>query len=192
VSPLRSATALGPKHLRHSYFAAGAPVDPNKINLHEGAVDCIGDFAGPPDDGQAEPDRGGLVAEVVAQELWEGGAKNTDEEVGMIQLAIAGGKITVKAEGAEASGGIALDDSKTPHWITLKLEADGETATISGIYEVNNGILKFCHPEQEGERPVSFEKSAGFVLLILKKDAGAPAVPEKPASAPAVEAKEKH
>ena len=41
------------------------PIDPRVIDFHEGAVDGTGDLAAPGDDGEAEPDGGGAVAEFV-------------------------------------------------------------------------------------------------------------------------------
>ncbi len=128
-------------------------------------------------------------------EVWEGGEKNADEEEARF-LTFGDGKLVAKMGEHELSAGFTLDDTKSPRWLVIQTEIDGETLTIPGIYEIGNGVLKLCHPQEpDGPRPASFDKAAEVVLVILKREPAVPADPEKPAPVPAPtpapEAKEK-
>jgi uncharacterized protein (TIGR03067 family) len=85
-------------------------------------------------------------------------------------------EFSLKIDGPELKGKVAVDTGKSPKWIDLTLDKSpkSELGRILGIYQLTDDRLKLClrgKGEQRDIRPIDFSSAAnsGCVLMVLKR-----------------------
>jgi uncharacterized protein (TIGR03067 family) len=86
-------------------------------------------------------------------------------------LTFAGGVMTAKGKTKEGgdkqkTAKYTVDTTKTPHWIEMKAENNGQTDTSLGLYEVKGDTLRIAFGRPGGDRPASLESKEGDKLNV--------------------------
>jgi uncharacterized protein (TIGR03067 family) len=90
------------------------------------------------------------------------GKKVPDEELKKTRLVITSDRYTLKSPDQTRQGGIRLDPTKTPKTIDLmSTEGPNKGQTLLGIYELGEGLFRYCVAPPGKERPKEFVSKPG-------------------------------
>ena len=116
---------------------------------------------------QEHPLQGGWTGHKIV----EGGRDMPDGDAKAGKMFFDKGALKVVLAKGELKGTYTVDDSKTPKWLDLKVEAGGEVMTVLAVYDIKDGLLRMCHfNRNNGEkRPRAIKDTEDFVLATFKK-----------------------
>jgi uncharacterized protein (TIGR03067 family) len=91
-----------------------------------------------------------------------------DAEVNKVTLVVDGNKFTLKGVANTITGTFKIDPTKKIKTIDVFLGKD-TVSPIRGIYEISGDTRKSCFAQPDKDRPDSFRKEGGFIILEWKK-----------------------
>jgi uncharacterized protein (TIGR03067 family) len=105
--------------------------------------------------------------------IWKGvaitaaGNRIPDDEAKLLELTIAGDKVTAALRQKSKSGTLKVDASKEPRQLDLQFKGDQPQ---TGIYRLETDTLTLCFSD-DGARPTQFESKPGSrtVLMVLRR-----------------------
>src|SRR5262249_36119546 len=103
----------------------------------------------------------------------EKGGKDVTEQMKAMKLQVReGGQFTTQLGNEKEDGSFAVDPSKTPKQIDIKLAGGpNKGKTLKGIYKLDRDTLIVCYQhDAKGERPTEFESKENITLITYKRD----------------------